>query len=335
MDAPDRPNPDRIMQFAWGFALTQTLTTAIQLDLFTAIAQGRNTLRDLSAAAVRPEAIGRVLDVMIGAGLVLRRGDRYSLAPDAEQFLVRGKPSFLGDFVVFHQNHIAPKWTQLTEVVRSGRPAQAVDRPEEGIPLWHQLVDSLFAVNFMAAQTLGRELAKLHPQGPIQLLDVACGSGVWGIGAALVEPRVTVTAYDLPATLQHTARMVDRHKLDDRFEWIEGDLRETNPGSAMFDAAVLGHICHSEGPEHTPNLLAQMYKALKPGGTLAIAEFVPDDDRNGPLRALVFGINMLVNTTDGDVFTLAQYRRWLEEAGFKDVRTLEAEAPSPLILATR
>lgn len=326
--------PDRIMQYMWGFGLTQALATAIELDLFSAIAGGA-TAQALGQGASRPDAVRRVLDVMIGAGFVERHGERLGLAPDAAEFLVRGRPSYLGDFVVFHCRHLARPWAALTDVVRTGRPVQAVDRPEEGVPLWHQLVDSLFAVNFAAAETLGRELVRLHPQGPIRLLDVAAGSGVWGIGAALVAPRVVVTAFDLEATLEHTQRSVQRHGLTSRVHYLAGDLRQTDWEAAAFDVAVLGHICHSEGPQHTQRLLAKMARALVPGGTLAIAEFVPDDDRSGPLRALLFGVNMLVNTSDGDVFTFAEYRAWLEAAGFRDVRQLEAPSPSPLILATR
>jgi hypothetical protein len=42
-----------------------------------------------------------------------------------------------------------------------------------------------------------------------------------------------------------------------------------------------------------------------------------------------------VNTEEGDTFTFGEYRKWLEESGFRDVRTLEAPSPSPLILATK
>ena len=82
-------------------------------------------------------------------------------------------------------------------------------------------------------------------------------------------------------------------------------------------------------------LLKRVYDALAPGGIIAISEFVPNDDRTGPPGALIFGVNMLVNTDKGDVFTFAQISAWLSEAGFVDARQLEAPAPSPLILATK
>ncbi len=170
------------MQFAWGFGITQALATAIDLDLFTHIDRGAATTAELVEGSVRPDAVRRVLDAMVAAGLVERDGDRHALAPDADAFLVRGKPSFLGDFVVFHARDIASRWSALSDVVRTGAPERSVDRPEDGGEFWKRLVDSLFAVNFRAAQVVGRELARLHPEGTIRLLDVACGSGVWGIG---------------------------------------------------------------------------------------------------------------------------------------------------------
>ena len=67
----------------------------------------------------------------------------------------------------------------------------------------------------------------------------------------------------------------------------------------------------------------------------AIAEFVANDDRTGPPHVAIFGVNMLVNTEQGDVFTAGEIGGWLQEAGFTDIRNLEAPAPSPLILANK
>jgi len=102
-----------------------------------------------------------------------------------------------------------------------------------------------------------------------------------------------------------------------------------------YDVATLGHILHSEGEERSRQLLKKSLRALKPGGAIAIAEWLVNDDRTKPLPSLMFAVQMLVNTEKGDTFSFNEIKTWLEEAGFKKVRKLEAPGPSPLILATK
>jgi len=78
-----------------------------------------------------------------------------------------------------------------------------------------------------------------------------------------------------------------------------------------------------------------VFNALGPGGTIAIQEFLVNADRTGPLPSLIFAVNMLVNTDEGDTFSFEEISSWLTEAGFVDPRTLASPGPSPLILATK
>ena len=99
--------------------------------------------------------------------------------------------------------------------------------------------------------------------------------------------------------------------------------------------ATLGHILHSEGSERSRELLKKTFQALAPGGTIAIAEFLVNADRTGPLNGLFFALNMLVNTDSGDTYSFEEISGWLTDAGFTHPRTLDAPGPSPLILATK
>jgi ubiquinone/menaquinone biosynthesis C-methylase UbiE len=337
---PTAPTPDRVMQMAWGFSAPEILNSALDLQLFGHVAKGARTVDELTAATgASRRGMTMLVDGLAAFGLLLRDGARekanYRNAPDGELFLVPDKPSYLGGFIQFHAGFIARNWHHLTECVKSGRPAFAADKPEEGVPVWHKLVDALFNVGFPGATNLAQEILKSSRQRPLQVLDVACGSGVWGIAQCLAEPTTRATFFDLKETLEHTRKFVARHELGARADYLEGDLRQTEPPAGRFDVAILGHICHSEGAEHTQKLFAKMARALKPGGTLAIAEFLPDDDRLGPPLGLIFSLNMLVMTSEGATFTFAEYRRWLEAAGFKNVRPLAGPTVSPLILATR
>jgi hypothetical protein len=131
-----------------------------------------------------------------------------------------------------------------------------------------------------------------------------------------------------------TERTAARFGLQDRFTLAPGDLLEADFGSG-HSVATLGHILHSEGAERSRKLLRKTFQALAPGGTIAIAEFMANDDRTGPPVALIFAVNMLVNTAAGDTFTFPELSAWLQEAGFTNPRLLEAPSVSPLVLATR
>ena len=166
------------------------------------------------------------------------------------------------------------------------------------------------------------------------MLDLAAGSGIWGIALAQKSPRVHVTALDWAGMIPTTKRITEKFGVRQQFDFIEGDLLEAHFGSG-YDIAMLGHILHSEGEERSRQLLKKTCRALKPGGTIAIAEWLVNDNRTEPLPSLMFAVQMLVNTEKGDTFSFNEIERWLEGAGFKKVRKLQAPGPSPLILATK
>ena len=166
------------------------------------------------------------------------------------------------------------------------------------------------------------------------MLDLAAGSGVWGIALAQSSAKVRVTAVDWPGVIPVTRATVSRFGVAERFSFSEGDLLEADFGGG-HNVATLGHILHSEGEERSKALLRKTFAAMAPGGTIAIAEFLVNADRTGPLNGLTFAINMLVNTDCGDTYSFEEISAWLGEAGFTDARTLATHGPSPLILATK
>ena len=115
---------------------------------------------------------------------------------------------------------------------------------------------------------------------------------------------------------------------------VGGDLLQADFGGP-HQVATLGHILHSEGVERSRALLRRTHAALAPGGTIAIAEFLVDADRRGPMNGLIFAVNMLVNTEHGNTYSFDEIAGWLTEAGFTNPRQLPGPGPSPLILATR
>jgi ubiquinone/menaquinone biosynthesis C-methylase UbiE len=229
---------------------------------------------------------------------------------------------------------LVPKWLALSEVVRTGQPAASVNREKAGAEFFHDFVEDIFPMSYPSAQRLAEALEIAAAKKPVRVLDLAAGSGVWGIALAQKSPRVTVTAVDWPGVLDVTRKVAARLGVAGQFSFVAGDLATADFGRG-HDIATLGHILHSEGQQRGRALLKKTFDALAPGGTIAIAEFLVDDARTGPPVSLIFAVNMLINTDEGDTWSFGEISGWLREAGFRDPRTVDAPGPSPLILATK
>ena len=215
----------------------------------------------------------------------------------------------------------------------SRRPSRSVNSNETGAPFFADLVEALFPLGHPPARALADEVA-LPETGASRVLDIAAGSGVWGIAMAQRYPQARVTVVDWEGVIPVTKKVVARHGLADRFDYIPGDILDVDYGGP-YDVAVLGHILHSEGEERSRALLQRVWQALRPGGIIAIQEWLVNEDRTGPPNGLIFAVNMLVNTERGTTWSFGEISSWLAEAGFGDARMLDSPGPSPLILATK
>jgi SAM-dependent methyltransferase len=329
--------PERIMQFAWGYVPALVLESAIRHRVFDVLDAGPKTLKETAAATGASErGLRAVMNVLVGLNFLAKvDGQRYALTPESAAFLVSTKPSFQGGLLKHTSGQLIPKWLHLNEIVDTGKPLVSVNQEGGGgSDFFQKLVIDIFPMSYPSAQVLAKHLALGSSGAPVRVLDLAAGSGVWGIGLSQSSERVKVTAVDWVDVLPATRQMVARFGLTDQFAFVAGDLLTADFGHG-HNVATLGHILHSEGETRSKNLLRKVFDALAPGGTIAIAEFLVNEDRTGPVGSLFFAANMLVNTDEGDTFSFGEIRAWLMDAGFADARLLEAPGPSPLILATK
>ena len=333
---PAPVTPQRIYQFAFGYAPPLVLEAAIRHHVFDVLDSGPKTLQEIGLATSASErGLAAILGVLVGLEFLAKdpRG-YYALTPESAAFLVSSKPEFQGGLIRHTSEHLLPKWLSLNEVVATGRPAQSVNQQFAGSEFFEKFVNDIFPMSYHVAQELAVHLDLNGAGGPVSVLDLAAGSGVWGIALAQSSAQVRVTAVDWAGVIHVTRANAERFGLADRFTFHEGDLQNAAFGSG-HNVATLGHILHSEGVERSKALLKKTFAALAPGGTIAIAEFLVNADRTGPLNGLVFAVNMLVNTDSGGTYSFEEISGWLREAGFVDARTLNTHGPSPLILATK
>jgi ubiquinone/menaquinone biosynthesis C-methylase UbiE len=336
MHANAAVTPERIMQFAWSYVPTVVLEAAIRHRVFDVLDAGPKTLKETAAATGASErGLRSIMNVLVGLNFLAKTdGQRYALTPESETFLVSTKPGFHGGILKHTSEQLIPKWLQLNQIVATGKPAASINQQGAGSDFFQKFVADIFPLSYPSALALAKHIAFDKSGSEARVLDLATGSGVWGIALAQSSERVTVTAVDWADVLPATRKTVARFGLTNRFAFVSGDLLTADFGHD-HNVATLGHILHSEGEARSRSLLRKTFKALAPGGTIAIAEFLVNEDRTGPVMPLFFSANMLVNTDDGDTYSFEEIRGWLEEAGFTNARLLEVPGPSPLVLATK
>lgn len=322
---------DDMMYASWrGLALA----AAIELDIFGHIADGKHRADQIAAAASASEdAIRRLLDALCGMGYLKKTAARYRLQRIAAEHLVRGKPLYMGDAAAIGKMMLGP-WSRLHETVQTGRQLNAGISMAEREAFFSRLVPAIFPASFVAASAAVKKMPVRRLNMIRRILDIGAGAAAWSIPFAKALRQARVTVVDYPAVTRVTREYAEKFGVANRYDYKEGDFNQVDFGSG-FDLALLGHIVHGAGAALGRNLLRKTCEALRKGGMLLIGEFVPNNDRNGPALPLLFGLNMLLATPSGDVFTMAEYRAWLKEAGFSKAATLPVPHVSPLILATR
>src|SRR6266853_4994620 len=328
--------PERLQQFGFAYAPPLIISAAVNNKVFDTLESGPKTVEQVKKeTGTSARGLRAIMDALVGLELLKKdRQSRYSLTPESQAFLLSEKPGTLAGFFGSILPVMTSRWLRLTDIVRDGRPAVAVNQETEGTEFFSQLVETIIPMSYAGAQKLAEHLNVAKAKDELRVIDLAAGSGIWGIALAQKSPRVRVTAVDWAGMIPTTKRITQKFGVADRFNYIEGDLLEANFGNG-YDIAILGHILHSEGEERSRKLIKKTFRAVKPGGTIAIAEWLVNDDRTEPTHSLMFAVQMLVNTEKGDTFSFNEIKRWLEEARFKKVRKLEAPGPSPLILATK
>jgi SAM-dependent methyltransferase len=323
------------MQFAWGFAPSLTIGVAIRNRVFDFLDDTPHTVEEVAEYAKGSIRGWRaVLNCLVGLDLLAKEGSGYRATPESSMYLVTTRPSFTGGIFRHISKQLIPSWLNLEEIVKTGKPEGRVNDQTAGEEFFTEFVSDIFPLSYPAATALGQYLNLKEATSEVRVLDIATGSGVWGIALAQQSEHVRVSAVDWPRVLEVTRQMTARFGLADRFEFLAGDLLEVG-FPERCDVATLGHILHSEGETRSRALLKKVNGALKPGGTIAIAEFTPYADRTGPPQSLIFAVNMLVHTAEGDTYPFEQVATWLEDAGFVNARELPCAGPAPLILANR
>ncbi|MGA9750600.1 MAG: class I SAM-dependent methyltransferase [Acidobacteriota bacterium] len=332
-EAARSPSPLPFFRAVNAYQQTEALKAAIELDLFTAIAEGKTASAAIAERVGVPERGARILsDYLVTMGLLEKTAGSYALTQDSALFLDRRSPAYLGGALAFLlSDEIRGAFGRLTECVRKGGTCM----DEEGTlvrdnPIWVTFARAMAPVMAQPAERLAQRAARAA--GPLKVLDLAAGHGLFGIAVARRNAEAQVFAVDWPSVLEVAHSNAVRAGVENRHHLLPGSAFEREFGEG-YDLALVTNFLHHFDRPTCEALLRKIRTSLGGHGQVAILDFIPNDDRVTPPEAAAFSLTMLVSTPLGDTHTYADLDAMCKAAGFAGTELVRLDSlPAAIVL---
>jgi 2-polyprenyl-3-methyl-5-hydroxy-6-metoxy-1,4-benzoquinol methylase len=315
---PQQPTPERFFGAVNAYEQTEAMKAAIELEIFTAIAEGDTTAATIAKRCKASERGVRTLcDFLTIHGFLTKEGMQYGLAPDSAVFLNKTSPAYVGGAIEFLLTpRVREAHARLTDAVRQGGSALGEGNMLPDNPDWVKFARAMMPLMVMPARIMAEELRKGGEAHKV--LDIAAGHGIYGISVAKQNPTAQIYASDWKNVLEVAAENAKAMGVGDRHHLLPGSAFDVDFGGG-YDLALITNFLHHFDPPKCTSFMKKVYASLAPGGRAAIVEFVPNPDRVTPPMAAAFSMMMLATTPSGDAYTFAELEKMSKDAGFSRV----------------
>ena len=323
-------NPGTIREFAASFQKSRILLTGFELDIFSNVDESGTTSYQI-AGILHLDANGceRLMNALVSLGFLTKQNNLFFNTVDSFTFLSKKSIDYLGGLM--HSNHLWNTWSNLTNVVKTGKSAHPDEiniRGEE----W--LFPFINAMHDRAKKQAPQQLANIDLSGIRYVLDIGGGSGAYSMEFVSRKPEVEATVFDLPNVVPITKRFLDKEGYSGKVKTHQGDYTIDDLPKG-FDLVFLSAIIHSNSLEINRNLIKKCFDSLNKNGKIIIQDWIMNNDRTQPTSGAIFAINMLVGTESGDCFTEQEVTEMLNAAQFTNISRIEFETGLSQMIAEK
>src|ERR1700730_4293821 len=333
----NRPTPEHIFNTLNAYQQTFALRAAIELDIFSAIAEGATDAASLAKKTDAAErGIQSLCNYLTVLGFLTKQGGQYTLTQESSIFLNRRSPACMGSISKFLTNdYMLGLFSKLTDAVKKGGTVAAQGNNQQpNDEMWVSFAHSMAPITVPAA-TFISQLTGMPQAKACRVLDIAAGHGMYGISMARKNPNAQVTALDWPNVLEVAKENAQAAGVGERFKTVSGNAFEAEMGSG-YDYVLLTNIFHHFDALTCEKLMKRVHAALKPGGQAITVEFVPNDDRVSPVMPAMFSLVMLATTDAADAYTLPEYEKMFRNAGFANTTLHQIpDMPSQVLVSEK
>jgi SAM-dependent methyltransferase len=330
--------PDHIMQLGHAFQGAKALLSAVELDVFTALAGGPLDLEALrERVGIHNRGARDFLNALVALDLLVHCEDgRYGNTAETDLYLDRNKSSYVGGlFESFNARHYGI-WGSLTTALRTGQPQSGARATGNYPALYADKAALDIFVNAMTVRSLpvAKALAAKFPwQDCKTVIDIGTAEGCVPVEITLRHPHITGGGFDLPHVGPRFDAYVEQHALSRQLRFYPGDFF-SDPLPAA-DVLVLGRVLHNWDLPTKAMLLRKAYDALPPNGVLIVYERLMDGEGRANAASLLSSLNMLLMSAGGFDFTGADCKGWMQDVGFRDIRIEPLTAEQSMVVGVK
>lgn len=300
------------------YRLPRVVLTALELDLFTALAARACSVEQLAQTL---DASERGLEILCRnlamCGLLKKCGDVYRNSAFAATQLNANHPHYRGAYLELLKNQWAD-WSHLTDTVRSGRPVDH-EAPEEA----DYRRQFTWAMHHRSVDMAARVAVGIDLRQAGSLLDLGGGPGTYAMAFLARHSKLKATVCDRPAALEVAKEIAATHKVRKRLSFLPLNFMEEDlPG--RYEVVWYSNVLHIYSSDENQALFRRIIAALSPGGRLTIQDaFLHDREGLYPEEASLFAVSMLIFTERGNTYSLRDTARWLKGAGYVKIKPIK------------
>jgi hypothetical protein len=334
-------DPSLILQTAFGFWHSKVLLTAVEMGLFTKLANRHLTGAELGAElALHPRAIADFFDALVAMKFLGRDGDgaeaKYFNTPEGWLFLDETSPRYIGGILIMLNARLFKFWNDLPDALRTGQPQNEIKHGQKGmfevlysdLPRLEQFMGAMTGLSRINFEAFAEKFDFSKHQ---TLCDVGGATGLLSIEVAKRHPHIQCFSFDLPVVEPIAKKQIAAAGMASRVATASGDFF-TDP-LPKADIITMGMILHDWNLEKKMHLIRSAYDALPPGGALVAIEALIDDARRENVQGLMMSLNMLIEFGDAFDYTGADFRKWCTEVGFQRFEVIHLAGPSSAAVA--
>ncbi|WP_417020889.1 methyltransferase [Candidatus Phyllobacterium onerii] len=331
--------PEHIMQVGMGFWASKTLLSAVELGVFSTLANAPADLPTLqSKLALHQRSARDFLDALVALKLLERENGIYSNTADTEIFLDRAKPSYIGGILEMANARLYGFWGSLTKALRTGELQNEAKGGGENFfaaiyadP--ERLRGFLSAMSGISAGAAHAIAGGFPWRDYKTVMDLGSAQGMVPATLAQAHPHLTGIGFDLPSVKPVFEEFIAHRGVEDRVRFQGGDFFE-DP-LPKVDVIVMGHILHDWDLAQKKTLLSKAFDALPKGGAVVVYDAIIDDDRRENAFGLLMSLNMLIETAGGFDYTGEDCQAWMHEVGFSKTRVEPLVGPDSMVIGLK